>query len=298
MPRSRRTIVLWVSMALLAAPVAAAQKGGRAQALRGQEIHIVSPRFIATAIKFKALDETGWDRWGSDEVHAVFADWNPFGEHATSVFENVDSGDTKNFPAAQNCIAPQPKCDRGASSLHFAVALWESDWSLSEAIWGLEKPTLANSHEMYAHGIDTGDDLIGRSEINLTTAELQAMLPAVGSSVDTTVKPAGGSGSYQFTYRITRLPNVERTIVIHVPPVSIGGITLTATLENQPRRVSLNWSNATGNNVDILRGAALIATTPNDGQYTDRVPAAGTYQYRVCNAGMTTCSAVASIAVP
>jgi hypothetical protein len=263
----------------------------------GQVIHIVSPRFVATAVKFKAIDETGWDWLGSDEVHAVFADFNPVDERATSVYGDVDSGETKTFRDADRCIAPQPNCDHGTSSLHFAVALWEADWTISGDLLGLDKPTLAHSHEMYEHGIDSGDDLIGRAEIDLSQVQLVSMLPAVGSFADTTVKPTGGSGSYEFTYRITRLQDVERTIVIHVP--TDFGISLQASLDNPPSagHVRLTWSGATAASVDILRGVALIVTTANDGEYIDHV-STGTYEYRVCNGGSTTCSAIATITVP
>lgn len=54
---------------------------------------------------------------------------------------------------------------------------------------------------------------------------------------------------------------------------------------------------AMGTSVDILRGAALVVTTPNDGSHEDRLQG-GTYQYRVCNAGTTVCSNTATVTVP
>ena len=38
------------------------------------------------------------------------------------------------------------------------------------------------------------------------------------------------------------------------------------------RRVDLSWSGATSNKVDIYRNSARIATTANDGFYTDTHP--------------------------
>lgn len=281
------------------AALAAAQPAGAATAPahRPGDIVISSPRFVATAVGFKANDETGWDWAGSDEVHAVFADFNPVDEHATTIFGDVDSGESRMFSASQNCMAPQPACDHGAPSLHFAVALWEADWSFSGDLWGLDKPSRAHSHDMYETGISTGDDLIGRAELTYSQAQLEALVPVVGGHIDVMVKPTGGSGSYQFTYRITRLANVERTIVIH-PPTSFG-IALQLSLDNPPSagKVHLTWSGATGATVDIIRGAALIATTANDGDELDHV-SAGTYQYRVCNAGSNVCSPAVSITVP
>src|SRR5438105_2516660 len=54
----------------------------------------------------------------------------------------------------------------------------------------------------------------------------------------------------------------------------------------------LTWSGATSANVDVYRNDVLIATTPNDGQYSDSTGDTGQaqYVYRVCEAGTGTCS--------
>jgi hypothetical protein len=56
--------------------------------------------------------------------------------------------------------------------------------------------------------------------------------------------------------------------------------------------VDLSWSGATSTNVDIHRNGMVIATTGNDGSYTDSIGARGhgTYTYQVCEAGTNTCS--------
>jgi hypothetical protein len=56
--------------------------------------------------------------------------------------------------------------------------------------------------------------------------------------------------------------------------------------------VDLTWSGATSTNVDIHRNGPVIATTANDGFYTDSpgTRGHGTYTYQVCNAGTQTCS--------
>jgi hypothetical protein len=40
----------------------------------------------------------------------------------------------------------------------------------------------------------------------------------------------------------------------------------------------------------VFRNSALVTTTANDGVHTDTLSATGTYTYRVCNAGTSTCS--------
>ena len=51
----------------------------------------------------------------------------------------------------------------------------------------------------------------------------------------------------------------------------------------------LTWSGATGTSVDYYRGATQL-TTSNDGTHDDGPLARGTYTYKVCNAGTSTCS--------
>ena len=58
------------------------------------------------------------------------------------------------------------------------------------------------------------------------------------------------------------------------------------------QKADLSWSDATSTNVDVYRDGALIATTPNDGFYTDDINArgGGSYTYQICEAGTSTCS--------
>lgn len=258
----------------------------------GRVVHSSAPQFVATAVNFEAHDETGANWWGSDEVHAVFVDFGSARERTTTVYGDVDAGETKNFRAEDRCIAPQPNCDRGAGSLHFGVALWERDkpgfpFSGSDFCPG----SLGGGPYLYNIGICAGDDLIGRAEVRLSQAQLVAALPAVGAIADYTVRPTGGAGSYSFTYRITRLPDAHIPPVIG-PPRQPTPITLQATpLSGLVKRVELTWSGATGSSVDIYRNGAALTSTANDGLHEDLVVIAGTYRYRVCNAGTTVCSA-------
>ncbi len=54
----------------------------------------------------------------------------------------------------------------------------------------------------------------------------------------------------------------------------------------------LTWSGATSASVDIFRNGSKITTTANDGTHTDNTgnKGNGSYTYRVCQAGTTTCS--------
>ncbi len=298
--RARRLSKLGVALLLaaVAGSVPAPAQPGRGVD-DGRVVTIRVPQFVVHAVKFRAVDETGWDWPGSDEVHWVFADWQPFDERATTVYGNVDLGETKTFRAVDRCIAPQPDCSRGINFVRFAVAAWEKDPDVGfSGLFGLRKPRRANSHDMYDTGISNGDDLIGRVPVGFSQQQLLGTLPNVGDVVEREIRPTGGAGSYRLTYRITRLPDIRKDIVIG-PPRRPERIVLSAVLNvPPPRRVSLTWTGASASSVDVLRGAALIATTLNDGQHDDRVPQAGTYEYRVCNAGTTVCSNSVSLSVP
>src|SRR6266700_2702459 len=56
--------------------------------------------------------------------------------------------------------------------------------------------------------------------------------------------------------------------------------------------VDLSWTGATSANIDVYRDGAVVATTANDGFYTDSIGTKGraTYTYKVCEAGTQTCS--------
>ncbi len=271
------------------------------QALRGQEITFTSPQFVVHALWFKSNDETGWYWTGSDEVYAVFSDMDPTHSDAiTSTYGDVDEGETRNFLAADRCMGPQPECDRGSSSLNLRYSFWEQDGPIP---LGLEfcPGWLPGSHDVLENGKCDSDDLIGKGSIILSQEQLVAMLPTVGASGEFTAVMDKDAGKYRFRYRITRLADVERSIVIHLPPdlglppaISLQGTVATV---GGPKRVALTWSGATTSTVDIYRDGAKIVTTANDGAYDDPRPN-GTYQYRLCNLGSTTaCSPNVSITV-
>jgi serine protease len=58
------------------------------------------------------------------------------------------------------------------------------------------------------------------------------------------------------------------------------------------QKVDLGWNGATSTSVDVFRDGVRITTTANDGFHTDHInqKGGGTYQYRVCEAGTSTCS--------
>lgn len=271
------------------------------QGLVGEEITFTFPQFVVQALWFKANDETGWYWTGSDEVYAVFSDMDPtHSDRITSTYGNVDEGDTENFRPADQCMAPQPNCDVGISSLNVRFSFWEQDGPYPA---GLEfcKGWLPGSHQVLENGKCDSDDFIGQGAIIYSQQDLVALLPTVGASREFTAVMDKDAGKYRFRYKITRLADVQRSIVIHLPPgwdtpqaISLQGSVVSTGFG---KAVRLVWSGATTSTVDIYRNAVKVTTTANDGTHDDAV-ANGTYQYRVCDLGSTTaCSAQITVVV-
>jgi hypothetical protein len=79
-----------------------------------------------------------------------------------------------------------------------------------------------------------------------------------------------------------------------VPFTVVSTITLSASALKLKgvRNVNLSWRGVTGSTVDVYRNNDKVAVTMNDGAYTDIIGTRGhgTYLYKVCSAGTSTCS--------
>jgi serine protease len=83
---------------------------------------------------------------------------------------------------------------------------------------------------------------------------------------------------------------------VNPPPPPPAGITLTVTKVKSGRNslARLVWSGATGETVDYYRSTAKY-TTANDGLHDDGPVTRGTYTYKVCNSGTSTCSNIVTV---
>ena len=102
-------------------------------------------------------------------------------------------------------------------------------------------------------------------------------------------------GSFTVTLTVTDNGGATGTTsrVVSVTDPNAPAISLSASGFKQKGQayVDLSWSGATTSSVDVYRNNTRIVTTANDGAHRDALgKVSGTFTYRVCNAGSTTCS--------
>jgi len=105
------------------------------------------------------------------------------------------------------------------------------------------------------------------------------------------------AGSYTVSLTVTDsqgLTSTRTQTVTVTAPTSIS-LSVAPRVVGKKRYADLTWADASGTNVDVYRNNALVITTANDGAHTDTLNAAGTYTYRVCNAGTSSCSGNVSV---
>jgi hypothetical protein len=91
---------------------------------------------------------------------------------------------------------------------------------------------------------------------------------------------------------------VTVTVDNSAPPPSSISLSASGYKVKGLQKADLTWSGATSTNVDVYRNGALLASTPNDGSYTDEINnrGGGSYTYKVCESGSTsTCSNEATV---
>jgi subtilisin family serine protease len=112
-------------------------------------------------------------------------------------------------------------------------------------------------------------------------------------------KQYASAGSYTVVQTVTDeaglTDTTARTILVSEPETDGIHLSATGTQSRGVRRVTLSWSGATGNTVEIFRNSS-VATVPNTGSYIDEFKGGGgSFTYTVCDAGTIRCSAEVTV---
>jgi len=123
----------------------------------------------------------------------------------------------------------------------------------------------AGTHTITASVTDSG----GMSSASSRTVTVTATAPSGGGTDPGTTGGTGGTGA-------------------------TSGATLSARgykIKGQ-QKADLSWSGLSASRTDVYRDDVRVTTTGNNGSYTDTIGkrGSGTYAYRVCDAGTSTCS--------
>jgi subtilisin family serine protease len=123
-----------------------------------------------------------------------------------------------------------------------------------------------------------------------------------GSSTETTPSHSySASGTYTVSLTVTDDGGAQSSTSqsVTVSSGAGGSISLSAVGDKVKgvQHADLTWSGATSTSVDVFRNDVRITTTANDGVHTDSIGSrgGGSYVYRVCEAGTTSCSNNATV---
>lgn len=111
---------------------------------------------------------------------------------------------------------------------------------------------------------------------------------------DTTAIGDGNHVLYVKAYDAAGNVGTSATVTATVSNGPTVGVSLTATgyKVKGVQKADLSWSGATSTSVDVYRNGLKVITTPNDGLHTDDInkKGGGSYTYKICEAGTSTCS--------
>jgi hypothetical protein len=162
-----------------------------------QKVPLAGPLYTVEVHGFKALDESGSDWSGSDEVFGLFHSTRGYSTRTTKQ-GNVDSGDFRRIGNRERCLAPQ-RILSGGPVLGWLVAS-ETSWDCGPSTTGVAAP-IGLTLELWEDDPcsafvppvcfnpfappvrDPKDDLIGRHEVTYTSAQLESRLREVGDVI-------------------------------------------------------------------------------------------------------------------
>lgn len=197
--------------------------------------HHIQPMYKLEALGFTAVDETGWDWAGSDEIYAVWRSYSPLGSNtqvSTKIVDDVDSGDHIDFHPLQSCIYPIAgnelfidgryggegsgwvcRDEGGPGPVGFTVNLFDEDNGAIKLPYCFD----------LTPGTDCWDSFVGKYNHTWSIQELRDgwLTPGTVKNITVRLNPCEGPAicgdddfpDYDFHFRITRMPDKEILLV-------------------------------------------------------------------------------------
>ena len=132
--------------------------------------------------------------------------------------------------------------------------------------------------------------IIERSVNSGPFTELGSPAPSNGDS-SASFTDSGLTGDKDYSYRVYAFKGEDSTAYSDTASETTGPapailLTLSGYKNKGKHTVELTWGGASSANVDIIRDGSVVATTENDGAFTDGIGSKGgaTYTYQVCEA--------------
>jgi hypothetical protein len=173
---------------------------------RTQPIGTTQPRYTVEAHGFKAVDESGADWTGSDEVFGVFEEDRGY-LSVMRRYGDVDTGEFRRLHNHERCIYPHRVLHTNGTSSAIGPLLWppSDTWECNPR--GAAGPfnlhvTLWEDDQDHDPGTefdpyiirDEDDDLIGYADWSYSAAQLASELPEVGDYLTDRITLGGPCG--------------------------------------------------------------------------------------------------------
>ena len=276
-----------------------------------------SPARVAEAMTIGATDNT--DKKASWSNYGNCVDWFAPGVSITSAWKDSDtdthtiSGTSMATPHTAGVAALFLETNPGSSPQQVRDALYDAT---TKSI--VTSSSTANNHLLYALMADGGGgtNTAPTASFTYTCTDLSCSFNASlssdsdgsivsyawafgdgtsGSGVSTSHTYAAG-GTFTVTLTVTdddgATGTSSQSVTATAPSPTGIALSVSAYKVKGLQKADLGWSGAASTSVDVYRDGVRIDTTPNDEAYTDNINArgGGSYTYKVCEAGTTTCS--------
>jgi hypothetical protein len=165
------------------------------------------PLYTVEVHGFTAIDESGYDWTGSDEIFGIFYS-NRGDSVRTSTYGDVDTGEFRRIASGERCLAPQHLVSAGPVIPGWLWAPYNS-WDCPPSAGGVpgpirlilelweDDPCPGCSNPYVPEVRDIADDLIQRILLSYTAGGLESRLPHSGDLLVDTFTLGGSCGSQE-----------------------------------------------------------------------------------------------------